>query len=74
MQANAESFFDTAISRKVSTGVFRPTVPNRSQKEDVLTSSNQLKSGFRTGLAFPITLVAVGLLLASLVLGFRVPT
>ena len=70
MQANAESLFDTAISRKVSTGVFRPTVPNRSQKEDVLTSSNQLKSGFRKGLAFPITLVAVGLLLASLVLGF----
>ncbi len=69
MQANAESFLDSAISRKVSTGVFRPTVPNRSQKEDVLTSSNQLKSGFRTGLAFPITLVAVGLLLASLVLG-----
>ena len=34
-----------------------------------MTSSNQLKSGFRTGLAFPITLVAVGLLLASLVLG-----
>ena len=70
MQTNAEAFFDTVISRKVSTGLFRPTVPNRSQKEDVLTSSNQLKSGFRTGLAFPITLVAVGLLLASLVLGF----
>ncbi len=34
-----------------------------------MTSSNQLKSGFRTSLAFPITLVAVGLLLASLVLG-----
>ena len=71
MQANAESLFDIANSRKVFTGVFRPTVPYRSQKEDVLTSSNQLKSGFRTGLAFPITLVAVGLLLASLVFGLR---
>ena len=35
-----------------------------------MTSSNYLKSGLRFGLAFPITLAAVGLLLASLVLGF----
>ena len=69
MQVLTKSISDTAISRKVSTGAIRPTVPNRSQKEDVLTSSNYLRSGFRKNLAFPIMLAAVGLLLASLVLG-----
>ena len=69
MQVCAEWFSDTANSRKVSTGEIRPTVPNRSQKEDVLTSSNYLRSGLRKSFAFPIMLAAVGLLLASLVLG-----
>ena len=36
-----------------------------------MTSSNYLKSGLRSGLAVPIMLAAVGLLLASLVLGLR---
>ncbi|MYC48630.1 MAG: hypothetical protein F4X45_09980 [Chloroflexi bacterium] len=69
MQVCTKSFFDTANSRKVSTGEIRPTVPNRSQKEDVLTSSNYSRSWLKSGLAFPIMLAAVGLLLASLVLG-----
>ena len=71
MQVRTKSFSETANSRKVFTGVFRPTVPNRSQKEDVLTSSNYLRGKLRGGLAFPILLAAVGLLLASLVLGTR---
>ena len=69
MQVRAKSFSDTANSRKVSTGGIRPTVPNRSQKEDVLTSSKFLRSGLKSSLAFPIMLAAVGVLLASLVLG-----
>ena len=69
MQVSAKLFSDTANSRKVSTGEIRPTVPNRSQKEDVLTSSKYLRSGLRKSVAFPIMLAAVGLLLASLVLG-----
>ena len=69
MQVCAKSCSDTANSRKVSTGGIRPTVPNRSQKEDVLTSSKFLRSGLKSGFAFPIMLAAVGLLLASLVLG-----
>ena len=44
-------------------------MPNRSQKEDVLTSSKYLRSGLLRSAAFPIMLAAVGLLLASLVLG-----